>query len=59
MLKQKRLASYVAVALSGFAVSNAFAQSPVSNVSADVYGQINHGLMVGDTGDGSEHYIVR
>lgn len=58
MIKQQRLASCIAFLVSGIAASSAFAQSPVSNVSADVYGQINHGIMVGDTGDGSEHYIV-
>lgn len=58
MLKQKRLVSCVAVLACGFSSSAAFAQAAVSNVTVDAYGQVNHGLMVGDTGAGSEHYIV-
>ncbi len=58
MIKQQRLTSCIAFLVGGIAASGAYAQSPVSNVSADVYGQINHGIMVSDTGDGSEHYIV-
>lgn len=58
MSKQKYLVQCVALSLASLSASGVYAQSPVSNVSTDVYGQINHGLMVGDTGNGSEHYIV-
>ncbi|WP_417529820.1 porin [Marinobacter lipolyticus] len=67
MRKQKRLVSSIALVVCGFSASGAFAQTavsklsadaPVSNVSADVYGQLNYGLLFGDTGDGSEHFIV-
>lgn len=58
MRKQKTLVSCVALAVCGLSSSYAVAQSPVSNVSVDPYGQLNYGVLAVDTGDGSEHFIV-
>lgn len=56
--KQKLLVPCLVLAISGFSSSGALAQASLSSVSADVYGQLNYGMLFGDTGDGSEHFIV-
>lgn len=58
MKKQKTLVSCIALVVCGFSASGAMAQPTVSNLSTDVYGQLNYGLLWGDSGDGSEHFIV-
>ncbi len=68
MRKQKKLVSCIALVVCGFSASGAVAQAkvskisssevPVSDLAVDVYGQLNYGLLVGDSGDGSEHFIV-
>jgi len=57
MRKQKLLITFASLALCGAAPAG-FAQSPVSNVSVSPYGQLNYGVLVGDTGNGSENFIV-
>jgi len=65
--KTKNLVSCVALAVFGVSTPVAVAQSkvlatssevPVSNLAIDVFGQLNYGMMFGDSGDGSEHFIV-
>lgn len=67
MRKQQILVSCAALAVCGFPASGVSAESkmptissaaPISDISIDVYGQLNYGLLVGDSGDGSEHFIV-
>jgi len=58
MKKQKTLLTCAAFVVCGFSASTALGQAAVSNVSADVYGQLNYGVLAGDSGDGSEHFIV-
>ncbi len=58
MKNQKIIASCIVIITCGFSASAAIAQATVSNLSVDVYGQLNYGLLVGDSGDGSDHFIV-
>ncbi len=67
MRKQKVLVSCIAAVVCGSTASGVLAQSkastissdvPVSDLAVDVYGQLNYGVLVGDTGDGGEHFIV-
>lgn len=59
MKKQKRLALRIAIVACGlYAAGAAAQQASVSNVSADVYGQLNYGILSGDTGEGSDYFIV-
>lgn len=51
----KKTVSFVAVSVAGVGFSNA---GPVKSVEVNPYGQINVGYMHGDTGLGSEGYIV-
>ncbi|SFR56160.1 Outer membrane protein (porin) [Marinobacter gudaonensis] len=55
---RRSLASCLVFAAASVAASGALAQAKVSNVSVNPYGQLNYGLLFGDTGDGSEHFIV-
>ncbi len=63
----KKIVSCIALAFCSFSASIVVAQpqapkilseAPVSDVVVDVFGQLNYGLMYGDSGDGSEHFIV-
>jgi hypothetical protein len=56
--KRNLLASSVALIAFGVGAQGAFAAAPIKNPSADVYGQLNYGILAADTGDGSEHFIV-
>jgi len=67
MRKQNKLVSFIALVVCSMSASGALAQSkvpklssesPVSDLTVDVYGQLNYGLLFGDSGDGSEHFIV-
>lgn len=58
MRKQKTIVSCIALAAAGLTSSHVFAQASVSNVTTDVYGQVNMAVMASDTGNGSENYIV-
>lgn len=52
------LASCLVMLVGSLAASGVQAQASVSNLSVKSYGQLNYGLLFGDTGDGSEHFIV-
>ncbi|MBB5321696.1 porin [Marinobacter oulmenensis] len=58
MPKQKRLVACLSVFVGSSFALPAFSQMKPSDVDVDVYGQVNLGYMYGDTGTGSESYVV-
>lgn len=58
MMKQKKLLLCISAMFSGISSFPVLAQDPISKVDVETYGQVNLAYMQGDTGEGSENYIV-
>ncbi|MEX2473759.1 porin [Marinobacter sp.] len=58
MFKQKQLSVFLSIIVASAVSGPTWAQDSSSKVDIETYGHLNIGYMNGDTGDGSESYIV-